>query len=150
MLRQMKKLTKTERHLLAHKVAVFIEDHLSEILNMHRLARSFQISRTTLLGAFELAYGCSPAKYIRNARIEKAKNLLLRTDLAVREISYQVGYPNHANFTTTFGKIVGMAPQQFRNSERMTSASASSEIGSCLAPQDAIPDFEKRRNKGNR
>ncbi|WP_226817273.1 helix-turn-helix transcriptional regulator [Advenella sp. FME57] len=97
---------------------------------MHRLTRSFQIGKTRLNSAFDSAYGCSPAQYIRNSRIEKAKDLLLRTDLPVREISYQVGYPNHANFTTTFGKMVGMTPQQFRNNARVTSGSIGSGIGS--------------------
>jgi len=113
----MKKLTKTERHLLAHRVAVFIDDHLSETLTMHRLTRSFQTGKTRLNSAFDSAYGCTPAQYIRNARVEKAKDLLLSTDLPVREISYQVGYPNHANFTTTFGRMVGVTPQEFRRSE---------------------------------
>jgi AraC-like DNA-binding protein len=110
----MKKLTITERHRLAHRVAVFIDDHLSEILTMHRLARSFQASRTKLLSAFESAYGCSPAQYIRNLRIEKAKDLLQNTDLSIREIAYQVGYSSHANLTTTFRNVVGLAPKEFR------------------------------------
>lgn len=56
------------------------------------------------------------AQYIRNYRLNLAKELLQTTELSVAEISYQIGIPEPANFNNMFKKAFGKSPKQWKNS----------------------------------
>lgn len=47
-------------------------------------------------------------------RMEKAKKLLVSTDLGVAEISEKVGYTDYRVFTKSFKKTEGVTPSQYR------------------------------------
>src|SRR5699024_2379313 len=49
-------------------------------------------------------------------RLEKAKEMLLETDLTVRDIGLEIGQQSLGTFTTRFTERVGQSPTQFRNS----------------------------------
>ena len=55
---------------------------------------------------------CTPATYIRRARIERAKLLLEGNAGNVTEVSFQVGYGDMSAFSRAFKEIVGCAPSE--------------------------------------
>lgn len=59
--------------------------------------------------------GYSPSVYIRNIRLTYARELILRSDLSLSEISYQVGFNGLSYFSRCFSKQYGVAPSHFRN-----------------------------------
>ena len=61
----------------------------------------------------------TPARYLAALRIAEARRLLVRSTLTVTEISWRVGYQSLGTFTTQFGRLVGLAPQQFRQLMRV-------------------------------
>ena len=58
--------------------------------------------------------GQSPNEFVIYSRIDRAKALLLTSDLSIAEISREVGYPNSSNLITLFTRRVGCPPAQFR------------------------------------
>jgi AraC family transcriptional regulator len=60
--------------------------------------------------------GISPVYYISALRLQKAKDLLLNTNLRVRDIGLEIGQKSLGTFTTRFTERVGMTPSEFRNS----------------------------------
>ncbi len=57
-------------------------------------------------------------EYINSLRVEEAKLLLKQTSkkqLTVIEIAYMVGFNNKVSFNSTFKKITGQTPSEFRN-----------------------------------
>jgi AraC family transcriptional regulator len=60
--------------------------------------------------------GISPVYYISALRLQKAKDLLLNTNLCVRDIGLEIGQKSLGTFTTRFTERVGMSPSEFRNS----------------------------------
>ena len=52
--------------------------------------------------------------YLTNIRMERAKQLLLSTDLPVAEVSEQAGYGDYRVFTKVFKKAEGVTPSQYR------------------------------------
>lgn len=52
---------------------------------------------------------------IGSTRIMAAKELLMNTELSIREISEKTGFSNQYYFSACFKKITGMAPTGFRN-----------------------------------
>ena len=63
---------------------------------------------------FSKATGYSPIAYIQRLRIEDAKRRLERTEVAVDEISWQVGYEDPAFFRRLFKRITGITPAVYR------------------------------------
>lgn len=59
--------------------------------------------------------GQTTAQYIRNYRLNLAKEILQTTDLSVAEVSYKVGIPEPSNFNNMFKKAFGKSPKQWRN-----------------------------------
>jgi len=52
--------------------------------------------------------------YLFRVRMEKAKHLLLSSDLKIYEITEQIGYLNTAYFIKVFKKHFGKTPQEYR------------------------------------
>lgn len=59
--------------------------------------------------------GCSPHTYLIRIRMERAKHLLLSSNLSVSEISFSIGYDNPLYFSRLFRKYTGSSPTEFRN-----------------------------------
>ena len=58
--------------------------------------------------------GFSPAKFINDVRMRKAKELLTNTSMNIKEIAYSVGYNNHDYFFTAFRHSTGQTPAEYR------------------------------------
>jgi len=69
------------------------------------------ISRTHLHRKLTELTGLSTSHYIRQLRLERAKELLQTTDLLVYEVAYQVGFRNVAHFSASFSDTFGFPPK---------------------------------------
>lgn len=84
-------------------------------LNMGMLAEHLHISSVTLAVEFKNYTGSRPSDYLTNLRMERAKELLLSSDMMIREISIEVGYEDDYVFTRRFKKYTGKTPGQYRD-----------------------------------
>ena len=64
---------------------------------------------------FRAAFGLRFMEYLAMYRIEKSKDLLLRTAHPVSEIALAVGFQSFSHFTKTFRIQVGEAPSAYRS-----------------------------------
>ncbi|MBP1881819.1 helix-turn-helix transcriptional regulator [Sinorhizobium mexicanum] len=78
------------------------------------LAREFQIPLASFTTAFQAATGMSPSQWVRRYRIDLAQELLLTTQLALRDIAARCGFADQAHLTRTFSAGVGMTPSVWR------------------------------------
>jgi len=83
-------------------------------LTMKGLAEHLGISSVTLSVEFKNEMDISPSGYLSNLRIEKAKELLLETDMLIKEVRSAVGYYDERVFERHFKKNTGMSPGQYR------------------------------------
>ena len=74
------------------------------------------VSRFTHL--FHEITGKSVSEFITAIRMDRAKELIVGTDMSIREISSLVGYDNQNYFSRRFHKQTGMSPSEYRQSER--------------------------------
>ena len=57
-------------------------------------------------------------QFLEMRRIEKAKHLLLTTDLPVQQIGLHTGFPNAQHFSVRFRQLAGQSPRAFRTTPR--------------------------------
>jgi AraC family transcriptional regulator len=64
--------------------------------------------------AFKQSMGMSPTNYIAERRIGRAKELLNETELPISEIALRSGFSSQSHFTSSFRRVAGSTPKDFR------------------------------------
>ncbi|SDY29303.1 Helix-turn-helix domain-containing protein [Evansella caseinilytica] len=106
----------TEQYSELDEVIAYIHRHIDEPLPLARLAKYAAYSPFHFSRLFKEKIGLSPLYYVSSLRLQKAKKLLLHTQLSVRDIALEIGQQSLGTFTTRFTERVGMTPAHFRNS----------------------------------
>ncbi len=98
------------------KAIKLIIDNLEQEQNiaLAAVAEEVGMSRYHFSRAFKQSMGLSPINYIAYRRIERAKKLLVDTDLPIAEVALKAGYSGQSHFTTFFRRMVGVTPRSFR------------------------------------
>jgi AraC-like DNA-binding protein len=87
---------------------------LNNPVSLPDLAKMVSTNECTLKKEFKNVFGTTVFGYIRDIKMEKAKNLLLNPNLSISEISDIIGYKNPQHFTAAFKKQYGKAPSLLR------------------------------------
>ena len=64
---------------------------------------------------FNSIYKASPAKWIKNRRLEKANELLISTDLSVTDVCFMSGFENTAHFSKIYKSKYNLTPSDSRS-----------------------------------
>jgi len=101
------------------RILEHIDQHLGDdCLTVDGLASLIGLSGPRLGNLFKESMGQPPHTYINIKRMERAKKLLLESNLSIAEIAFEVGFSNQSSFTDRFRRIVGMPPGRFRDEGR--------------------------------
>lgn len=92
----------------------FIRDHLDQPLTVERVLDVVDISRPTLEKRFRDVFGRSVREEILRSRFDRARQMLIDTDLSVYEIGQRCGFSSYPRFITQFGKFFGESPSKLR------------------------------------
>lgn len=95
-------------------VTAYIDSRFAEPLSLEHLADAAHGSPYHLHRTFKKVTGMTPALYVQAKRIERAKELLRRTDMPVTEIGINSGLANTPYFITLFKKTTGLTPAVYR------------------------------------
>jgi AraC family transcriptional regulator len=96
------------------RVLDYIDANLARDTSIDRLAQLVRMSPRQFARLFLQSTGLTPHQYVLSKQIAASKGLLLDNQLTLAEISYVLGFPSQAHFTTTFRKKVGVTPSAFR------------------------------------
>ncbi|RYG25119.1 AraC family transcriptional regulator [bacterium] len=89
-----------------------------EPLSLEEAAREAYLSPFHFHRQFARAFGQTPHEFATAARLERAKQLLLATELPVTDIVLKVGYESQGSFGTRFVREYGVTPTEFRRGAR--------------------------------
>lgn len=106
------------------QVQDYIEKHYDEKISVDDLALKFGLSRRNLERRFRKVTYNSIVEYLQRVRIEAAKQTLERNRENVNEAMYKAGYNDIKAFRTTFKKLTGLSPLEYRNKYSRVSAVA--------------------------
>ena len=91
-----------------------IEERLAEPLSLLALADSVRLSPRHFARAFKQSFGLPPHHYHLSQRIERAKTLLSDGKMSVTEIAVSLGFADTSAFSTTFRRLAGGSPRDYR------------------------------------
>jgi len=96
------------------QLSVHLEKHLSDsAYSVDQLSTDMNMSRVGLYKKILPLTGKSPIAYIRSYRLEKSKPLLLKSQMTIAEVAYQVGFSNPKHFSKYFKEEFGIPPSAF-------------------------------------
>lgn len=98
------------RHPVRTDLHRVIEDNLTTPVTLADLAYLSGRSLSSFKREFQRIYGAPPAKWIREQRLEKARELLSTTPMTVTQVCYSLGFENLAHFSRIFKQKFGIAP----------------------------------------
>lgn len=93
----------------------YIENNVDEKITVDQLASMLALGRRNLERRFKKATSNTVVEYIQRVKIEAAKKGLESARENVNEVMYNVGYTDTKAFRTTFKKITGLSPAQYRS-----------------------------------
>ena len=93
----------------------FINENLDRDLKLSEIAGLFAMSPYHFARMFKQSIGLAPHQYLVKQRMEKAKELLRHSKLAIADIGYLVGYKNPSHFSRVFRKHIKLTPKAYRN-----------------------------------
>ena len=106
--------TRTNIYQTVQDITIYIQMHSNEPCSLDDIADRFFISRTYLTRIFKSFTGYTVTEYRTFCRIQKAKELLLKTSLSVTDIAAQSGYESISQFEKCFKALTELTPLQFR------------------------------------
>ena len=106
---------KNNKNSFLTDVVSFINENLSnENLAIDDIADQLNISKSKLYRNIKNTSGVSANQLIRKLRIERSKELLLKSNFSISEICYNVGFSSPSYFTKRFKEYTGFVPKQFK------------------------------------
>jgi AraC family transcriptional regulator len=96
------------------RVLDYIEDHLGQSLSVTEMAAIACLSPFHFARCFKRSVGVGLHRYVVHQRIQRAKRLILQTDLPLTDIAAATGFDSQASFTERFRREVGISPGRLR------------------------------------
>ncbi|HEV7298152.1 MAG TPA: substrate-binding domain-containing protein [Tepidisphaeraceae bacterium] len=100
----------------------FIRNHAGEPIDVDAIVASIPCSRRSLERKFERWLGRTPAMEIRRVQLERAKQLLVETDLPIPRVAAASGFGSGMYMSQAFKSAIGLTPLRYRSQMRARSA----------------------------
>ena len=110
--------TFTLKKRLIQQAISLIHQRSNEELSLEKVARECGFSKYYFSRIFKKYTGKTFKTYLIDLRINKAKDLLLNSELPISQICYEIGFNDLSHFNRIFKKKVGCSPSEFRENKR--------------------------------
>lgn len=105
-------LSEADQRFIANLNATITRFISDPDLDVEMLAREMAMSHTIFYEKVRNVIGITPCNLIKNARMQRARNLLTTTTATVADVAEQCGFPNWRYFSTVYKKHWGYSPSK--------------------------------------
>lgn len=102
---------------IIRKACIYLRDNQHQNVNIEKLSANYNVGYSYFRRMFKKYTGMSPYQYHLSLRIQKAKELIQKSDKSIKEISFELGFESLFYFSRIFKNKEGISPSQLRNSE---------------------------------
>ena len=96
----------------------YLDSRLAEDLSLTTVAYEFHFSPTHFSRLVKRLSGITYGTYVRNRRLQRARETLLDSSTSIKDVASSVGYSDSRYFNRQFRSETGMTPTEFRHSTR--------------------------------
>jgi AraC-like DNA-binding protein len=93
----------------------FVDQRLAYDLGVDDLAKHCDLSKFQLLRLMKKELTQTPQQFVIFRRIERAKNLLRRSETSLADIAFLTGFSSQSHLSNTFKQLVGVTPKSYRD-----------------------------------
>ena len=93
----------------------YISDHLHYQITLRDLAKHCRLTPQYLSTLFHKETGRTISEFIKNEKLETAKQMLSYSEYTLLEIASYLAFSSHSSFTFHFRKLYGITPSEYRN-----------------------------------
>lgn len=104
---------KTQYSDLVSQVITYINENYTKDISLERCAEITESSYTYLSREFKKETGMRFVEFLNRQRVNKAKSLLIRKEVSMKEIVEQSGFRNYNYFFKVFKELEGVTPSEF-------------------------------------
>ena len=112
-----KKNANIKRIDIIHKAIRYIQENYQQKITLIDVAQKVFLSPAYFSKIFKEEMGCSFREYLNNYRIEKSMAMLLQENIKASSIAFMVGFDDQSYFTKVFKRVVGITPNQYRETQ---------------------------------
>ncbi|SHH72550.1 AraC family transcriptional regulator [Clostridium grantii] len=113
----------TPEHLHTHQIVFegvhYLQENYTKDVSLQEICNYVSFSKSYFSFLFKKTMGMSIFSYLQKIRIDKACELLLKSQYKITTISKMVGYTDYRFFSKNFKKITNLSPTDYRNNIHM-------------------------------
>jgi AraC-like DNA-binding protein len=94
----------------------FIHEQYAQAPSLADISRHVHVSPFHFHRLFTRQVGISPKHYLQRKQLQVAKWLLRKGGVPIATIAVRTGFSSHGHFTSTFHRLVGVSPSEYRES----------------------------------
>ncbi|GLU43646.1 AraC family transcriptional regulator [Allomuricauda sp. NBRC 101325] len=95
-----------------------LEKQIAKEFTLEEIAAETGLTQAKLQEGFKLLYNNTVTEYIRNTRLEVARDLIANSEMNISEVVYSIGFTSRSYFSKIFKEKFGISPSEFKNSKR--------------------------------
>ena len=103
---------------ISRRAKNLVSEFYSQGITLNEIARRIDVTSEYLSAQFHRETGTTFSAYIRDFRVQKAKELLLGTSLRLYAVGEMVGYRDSKYFCRVFKEVTGQKPSDYRKANR--------------------------------
>jgi AraC family transcriptional regulator len=100
------------------RLQAFVEEHLSQSILLADLSDVVGLSVPQFSRAFGQSFGEPPHVYLIQRRLDRARHLMLTSDIKLTEVAGACGFSDQAHFCNLFRRDTGRTPAAWRRERR--------------------------------
>lgn len=96
------------------RAKVIMLENIHRDVDIQGIAKNLGISYSLFRKEFKEYTGYAPSQYYQELKLRKAKELIIETNLPIKEVSYKLNFSSYEYFLSFFKKRVGLTPMEYR------------------------------------
>ncbi|PYI57344.1 response regulator transcription factor [Paenibacillus flagellatus] len=99
---------------LVRDIVAYLNEQYADKITLEQTAKHFYVNKTYLSELFKAETGRNFTRYLNEIRVERAKMLMLQTNMTMTEIAERVGFADFRYFGRVFKNHTELAPSEYR------------------------------------